>query len=129
MSFRALDGEGDWTFGQGRSNYATGQAAIAFDVQTRQMMFRNDCFAALLFGIQWFLWLSSKNPAAANGILLETRQMLIGTVGGYPSFGVEAINSVNLFQDPRTREFELTYDVATIYSLSFQGSVKIPAIP
>lgn len=44
MIVRALDINGDWTFGQGKGNYLTNQAAIAQNVQTRLLSFLGDCF-------------------------------------------------------------------------------------
>ena len=129
MRFRGLDAQGDWEWGQGQSSYATGQAAIALDVQTRLQMFFGDAFNALLFGINWLQLLSSKNPAAQNGILLQTRQMILGSVGGYPQFGVLAINSVDFYLDLTTRAFTLEYDIATIFSTTYEGQVAIPFNP
>ena len=129
MIFRGLDAQGDWMFGQGASSYATGQQAIALDVQTRLQMFFGDCFVSLLFGIQWLQLLSSKNPAAQNGILLQTRQMILGSVGGYKSFGVLAINSVDVYEDLLTRALKLDYSIATIYTTSYSGSATVPMQP
>lgn len=126
MIFRGLSESGDWEFGQGLSSYATGEQAIALDAQTRLMMFFNDYFYSLTFGINWFQFLSSKNPQAQNGILVQTRQMLVGTVGGYASYGIVAINAMDVFLDPITRALTVEYDVATIFSSSLSGSVSLP---
>ena len=126
MIIRSLTPEGDWNWGQSLNSFNAGQAAIAEDVQTRLMFFQQDYFCSLLFGVAWWQLLSSKNPAAQNGILLQTRQIIMGTVAGYASFGVTGINSVNVYEDARTRDLSLEYDISTIYTTSFRGSVKIP---
>jgi hypothetical protein len=125
MSIRAIDQNGDWVFGQGRSSYLTAQPAIAQDVKTRLLFFKNDFFAALAFGVDWWNLLSSKNPSAQNGILLQTRAIIIGTVAGYPSFGVAGINSVSVFLDARTRNINLQYKIRTIYSTVFSDQVTL----
>lgn len=124
--FRSLTPDGDWVFGQNLSSYATGQQAIALNTQTRLLMFFQDFFASLLFGINWIGLLSSKNPAAQNGIILQTRQMIAGSVGGYKAYGILAINSLNVFEDTRLRRLTLEYTVTTIFSTQFSGSVSIP---
>ena len=129
MIIRAIDGEGDWLWGQSLGSFNSGQAAIAEDVQTRLLFFQQDYFSALLFGVNWWQLLSSKNPAAQNGILLQTRQMILGSVAGYASFGVTAINSVNVFEDARTRDMSVEYDISTIYTTSFRGTATIPTNP
>lgn len=126
MRIRANDQNNDWQFGQSSGNYLTGVQAIAQDVQTRLQMFWGDCFYALQFGIQWFRWLSIKNPTAQNGVILQTRQMILGNVGGYPSSGTIAINAIDVFENPVTREMTLEYEVATIYSSTLNGSVSVP---
>jgi hypothetical protein len=123
---RALDGAGDWTWGQGLSSFNTGQAAVAQDVGTRLLLFLGDFFFAMLCGVDWWNLCSSKNPAAQNGIILQTRQMILGTVGGYPSSGVTSINSLNVYLNPRTRQLSLEYNINTIYTTSYTDSVTVP---
>ena len=125
MSCRSLDKNGDFQFGQGRASYKRGAAAIQQDVQTRLKFFQNDFFAAMSFGVDWWNLLSSNNPAAQNGILLQTRAIIIGTVAGYASFGVTGINSVGVFLNVQTRAITLQYNIRTIYSTVFADQVTI----
>lgn len=126
MIIRSLSPTGDWQFGQGRSSFATGQGAIAENIQTRLLSFQNDLFWALGFGVDWWNLLSSRNPDAENGILAQARLMIIGNSAGYPSFGVSAINSVYVSMDARTRRLSLQYNVRTIYSTNATGVAIVP---
>jgi hypothetical protein len=123
---RALDGNDDWQWGQNLSSYNTGTAAIAEDLQTRLLSFTGNCPWALLFGVDWWNLLSSKNPAAQNGIILQTRNMILGAPGGYAGYGVTAINTMDAYFDPQSRALALGYDVATIFSTSLNDIVSVP---
>ena len=123
---RSIDENGDWQWGQGLSSFVTGQAAVAQDVKTRLLFFLNDWFAAMNFGIAWFDLCGSKNPAAQNGIILQTRQMLISAVGGYAPYGVTAINSLNVYEDVQTRNLTLEYNINDIFTTGFTDSVTVP---
>lgn len=125
MKIRALDSTGDWQFGQGLASYNTGQNAIVEDIQTRLYSFLNDVFWAMAFGVDWWNLLSSKNPAAQNGIILQTRNMILGAPGGYSSFGVTGINSMEAYENVQTRNLILQYNIRTIYTTSYADKVAI----
>lgn len=61
MRVRRIDSNGDWTFGDGFSNYARKSEAIAQCVKTRLLSLRNDWFLNPDLGIKWFDYLK-KNP-------------------------------------------------------------------
>ena len=44
MRVRAIDKNGDWTFGHSRNNYKTGIEAVKQSVVTRIKSFKNDWF-------------------------------------------------------------------------------------
>ena len=123
---RALDSQGDWSWGQGLNSFVSGQACVAQDVQTRLLFFLNDWFAAMDFGIDYWNLCGSKNPAAQNGLILQTRQMLITAVAGYSPYGVLSTNSLNAYEDVRTRNLLLEYNINTIFSTSFTDAVTVP---
>lgn len=79
MIIRALDVNGDWTFGKGDNDYLSGIDAIAEDIQTRLQSFFGDCFFALSDGIDWFNLLGSKNEiglvAAISTTLINTQNI------------------------------------------------------
>jgi hypothetical protein len=119
MIFRNLDSSGDWTFGHGRQDYLTADAAIAMNIRTRLRSFLNDCFWAMQFGIDWWNLLGGKNPTAQMGIILQCRTMLAN------SYGVIRINNVDATTDVRTRRLTVSYDVDTIYTRNLRNAVTI----
>lgn len=120
MIFRAIDNDGDWTFGNGRQNYATGNLAIALNVKTRLLCFQNDCFWNLPFGVDWWNLIGAKSPAADVSILAQTRMMLSG------SYGIVSIVSIDAFRDARTRRFAVSYEVDTIFSARVRNTATLP---
>ena len=116
-SIRALDGAGDWAFGQGLSNYLTGQAAIIQDVETALLFFQNDCFWATTFGVDWWNLLGQTGGAAENAILLQCRKVILGV------HGVVSIASVNASLNSSSRTLTISYSINTVYSQA-SGSVQ-----
>jgi hypothetical protein len=118
MIFRAIDGSGDWQFGQGRQNYLRGDDAVALNIATRLRCFFGDCFWATDFGVDWWNLLGSRNPSAQVNVILQTRTMIA------KSFGVVRINSVEAVTDRVTRKLRVEYNVDTIFSRGLAGSVQ-----
>lgn len=116
MRIRALDANGDITFGQGQQNYLTGQAAIGLNIKTRLLSFLNNCFWAMGAGIDWFTFLGGGNTS--NQIQLASTAIIA------QSFGVISVNNVFVSVDPRTRKVSLSYDVVTIYTSNFQAKLE-----
>ena len=54
MSVRRLDKNRDWTFGQGKNNYANNSEAVAQTVQAVLLSFKGDWFLNAEHGIAWF---------------------------------------------------------------------------
>lgn len=80
MIVRGLDGNGDWLYGKGIEDYRFANDAIAQSIQTRLLMFLNDCFFALDQGLDWFNLLGSKDQVsltlAVNAQILNTPGVL-----------------------------------------------------
>jgi hypothetical protein len=113
MIFRNLDVNGDWTFGQGKSNYIAQNPAIGLNIKTRLLCWLNDCFFDQKAGVDWKNRLGSKNQRK----LLEAdlRRIIL------QSYGVTGILS---FQTNLTdRAFSATYTVQTIYSESYTDTI------
>lgn len=109
MIVRALDTNNDWTFGAGKSNYKSGNAAVAQNIQTRLMSFLGDCFFSIGAGIDWFTFLGgSKSQLALNLAISST---ILNTAN------VTGLKQMNLSLDPKTRNFFITYRVQTIYGV------------
>lgn len=118
MIIRALDGSGDWRFGQGRQDYLRDDDAVALNIATRLRCFLNDCFWAADFGVDWWNLLGARNPTAQTNIILQTRAMIAA------SFGVVRINSVKPVTNRTTRRLRLEYNVDTIFTRGLVGSVQ-----
>ena len=116
MIFRAIDSDGDWTFGRGLQSYLRGASAIEANLRTRLYSFLNDCFFAQEEGVDWWNLIGSKNRA---GIILQCRKVLV------QSFGVVRINKVDAYYDANSRKFTVSYNIDTIYSRNIQGSIPI----
>ena len=115
MRFRNLDSNGDWTFGQGLSNYVAGNTAIGLNIATRIKSWMGDCFFAMNAGVDWKTRLGSKNQQS----LLEgdLKRIILS------SYGVTGINSFSVSYSAITRHFSVDYDVSTIFTKSYQQSV------
>lgn len=114
MIIRKITAENDWTFGHGLSNYATDEAAINENIQTRLLSWLNDCFFALQEGVDW----RSRLDARQEQPLLDELKANI-----LQSFGVVGINSVQSIFDSTTRSIRIVYDIQTIFSSSFQSQI------
>ncbi len=110
MIVRALTSQGDWTYGAGKNNYLSANAAVGQSIGTRLMSFLGDCFFATNAGIDWWNLLGNKNllalELAINAVILNTEN-------------VTGIVSVNINLNHQTRAFTASY----IASTSF-GNVK-----
>jgi hypothetical protein len=106
MIVRAITGVGDWTFGAGKTNYLSANAAIAQLIGTRLSSFLGDCFFATNDGIDWFNLLGNKNllalELAINATILNTE-------------GVTGIITLSTSLDNTTRIFSAVYSVTTSF--------------
>lgn len=119
MTFRAITGDNDWTFGRGIGSYLTANDAIIADVKTSLQFFLNDCYFAMSTGIDWWNLLGAKNPAARNNIILQCRQAIAQRQG------VVRINSVSAVTDAETRKLRVVFNIDTIYSANVSSQVLI----
>lgn len=108
MSVRALDANGDWTFGAGLNDYKQGNQAVIQDIQTRLSSFVGNCYFDMGAGINWFDFLSSKNEL---GLRLALSAVILNTpnVVGILQLGF-SLNS--------SRNFSISYKVQTTYSVT-----------
>jgi hypothetical protein len=116
---RALDSNGDWSFGHGRADYLPVKASLRQKIQCRLYCFNNDCFFDMGDGIDWRHLLGAKDLTALK--LAICTQILKTT-------GVLGLTSTAYDLDPETRDFSATYTCQTIYStltdtIIYQGSV------
>lgn len=109
MIVRALDGNGDWTFGKGRNDYKKNLHAITQNIQTRLSSFLGDCFFDLSAGIDWWDLLGSKNQI---GLSLAVSTTILNT------YGVTGILQLQVDLNHVTRVFSVKYRVQTIFSVT-----------
>lgn len=107
MIVRALDINGDWTFGKGRNNYLSGNAAIVQDISLRLKSFLGDCFFAIDEGIDWFNLLGSKNQVALE---LAVRSVILGTEG------VVKLIDAQVTLEEESRRINMRFIVSTVYT-------------
>ena len=105
-SIRALDSDGDWDFGKGKSSYKRDQNAILQDVDTKLNEWLGDCFFAQNSGIDWKTRLSKTNQK--NLLDNEIRRLIVAVVG------VLKINSFS--SDLTNRDYSANFNITTIYS-------------
>lgn len=107
MIVRALDVNGDWTFGKGQNNYVANNKAIQQNIATRLQSFLGNCFFAIDAGIDWFNLLGSKNQIALE---LAVRSTILNTEN------VTGIVDISINLEENTRRINMTYTVNTVYS-------------
>lgn len=115
MIVRALDPAGDWTFGNGLSDYLTFNNAIAQSIQTELSTFLGECFFNVTVGVDWWNLIGFKNKDA---ISLQCSAIILNT------FGVTGIKQLSIHLDSR-RNLQIVYDVLTVYSGNVKGNVDI----
>ena len=106
MIVRQLDGNGDWLWGLGRSNYLTYNQAIAQCVDTRLISFLGDCFFSTTDGIDWINLLSSKNQLALN---IAVSACILN------SPGVTSLTQLSINLNSLTRTIRSVYGFLPIY--------------
>ncbi|MEK9497049.1 hypothetical protein V2H77_11400 [Photorhabdus sp. P32] len=118
MRVRRLDSNHDWTFGNGRSDYATKSEAIAQSVQTRLLSLRNDWFLNPDHGVGWFGYLK-KNPN-----LMQMESELKTTV--LKTHGVTEITNFDIRIDKDSRKSLVTVTYIDIYGNKKEVNADAP---
>jgi hypothetical protein len=116
MIFRALDANGDWTFGKGKQSFLRNEAAVDLNIKTRLLFVLGECYWQTNFGIDWWNLIGGKRPDAETGILVQARQSIIG------AYGVVRINSVTSGFDPTSRGLSVAYNIDSIFTRQLSGS-------
>lgn len=114
MIIRALDSNGDWTFGQGKQNYLSGQKAIALNIQTRVLCFLNNCPWDMGAGVDWITLLGKTNTATQ--IQLNVRSIIL------QSYGVLRINTLST--SFVSRQLSLAFNIDTRFTNNFSQEIQ-----
>ena len=77
---RALDENGDFTFGQNKSNYIKDEYALKQNVSTRLLEWKNDCFFDKEAGVDYDYFLGTKQVKiefenAIRSVILQTEDV------------------------------------------------------
>lgn len=116
MSVRAIDNNGDWTFGQGVGNYIKDDAEIAQNVITRLKSFKNDYFLDTEQNIDWINILGTKNNK--DLIITEVRRVISETNG------VLRVNDILVLTDTN-RNADISVNFDTINNKNIIASVGV----
>ena len=90
MRVSGLDSNNDWTFGRGKANYKTRSEAVRQNVFTRLRSFKNDYFADIQAGGDWFTLFGERGPDSR--ILREVERIVLQTRG------VRSIDKLEILQ-------------------------------
>jgi hypothetical protein len=111
MRYRALDANGDMTFGQGSENFLVNSpAAVAQLVMTRMKLFRGEWFLDVTEGMPWSQEVLGKQPQATYDLAI--RDHILDTQG------VLEIVSYSSTRNPDTRALTVTVVLDTIYGIT-----------
>ncbi len=100
MKVRRLDAKHDWTFGQGRANYANYAESVAQRVKTRLWSFQGDWFLNLEHGLPWLP--NFERPADLRQIESMIKHAILQT------HGVRELLNLELEWDASTRHLTIT---------------------
>lgn len=105
MKVRRNTAAGDWSYGRGLADYATGEDAIRQNLVTRIKSFANDWFLDTEAEIDWFDLLGRKGTQ--DEIKRELERVAIATEG------VVRVDKIELTKTSRTAT--ITMQVTTIF--------------
>jgi len=114
MIIRALDENGDWTFGRGKSDYKQDQEALKQNIDTKLKEWVGDCFFNQNAGINWQTRLAAGNQ---KDRLEQEISSLILKVDG-------VVNVALLTVEVANRKFTVNYEIETIYSQEAQRLIE-----
>ncbi len=115
MITRSIDSDNDWNFGNGKSHYLSDNASLAQNIKTRLQSFIGDCFFDLGAGIDWFLYLGSKN---LSGLKLAIGGVITSTLG------VDKLEELSFSLDDK-RQLLIQYRVTSVWSTTIISSSTI----
>jgi len=93
MTVRALDSNGDWTFGRSKAQLLSRSDEVAQNVVTRIKSFKDDWFLDIEAEIDWFTILGIKNNEQA--IVDEISRVVLETEYVKRLVSVEVLSNVN----------------------------------
>jgi len=115
MRTRRLDADGDWTFGRGRSSYASKSECVRQKVKTRLLSLKQDWFLNLDHGLDW----SGNMARRGSRVKLESdiRSCILQTDG------VKALTAFDTQYMPKTRKLTVAATFTDIYGTESEVTV------
>lgn len=108
MRYRALDANGDFSFGHGKADFLVNSpAAVGQSVLTRLRLFLGEWFIDPQDGTPWLTQITGAHTQGVRDMAIKQR--ILGTQG------VVAIANYSSTIDPVTRAFNVSATVQTIY--------------
>ncbi|ALR06699.1 hypothetical protein XFHB_07975 [Xylella fastidiosa] len=107
MRVRRVDSQGDWTFGNGRGNYAAASDGVAQRVKTRLRSFRGNWFLDLDHGLPWLDLM--ERPADLVHLEREVKRCILTTEG------VRRLTAFSMALDADTRTFTIQVTLLDAY--------------
>jgi len=114
MIVRALDSQGDWTYGKGENDYLSGSSAVGQMIQTRVLSFLGDCFFDTGAGIAWFSYLGAIGSETALNLAISTTILNTPDQAGNPV--VTGLKQLSVVLNRQTRNLSVQYQVITAFS-------------
>jgi hypothetical protein len=106
MLIRNIDGNNDWKFGKGKTDYVKDAYAVGLDIKLRLQEWYQDCFFNLQNGIPWTIRLGEKNQKE----LLDNDIYEIAT-------STEGVLSIyNFVSQLDGRRYTCSFEVYQVYS-------------
>lgn len=106
MIVRALNSNGDWTFGSGKQNYLTGINALKQQIVTRLQSWKGNCFFALLDGVDWNNYL---DIGTKNLLDLDIKRVILQTGG------ILRMRNYSSILAPAARQVTVSCTLDTVY--------------
>lgn len=120
MRYRALDANGDYSFGRGQNNFLVNSpAAVAQAVQTALLLFQGEWFLDSSVGMPW---LTQVVGTGTQGLYDQAIKNVVLQVQG-----VNAIISYSSSLNTAKRHLSVTMTISTIFGQAQLTPVTIPA--
>lgn len=117
MQIRKTDTNGDWTFGEGTSNYIINLPALLQWVSECLQIWKNDLYWSTDSGVDWENLLGGGvNDYQENIDLIEQDCRL--TIMQQQQYGVIGVITLDTKLNRYTRMLTITYQLETIYGIS-----------
>jgi hypothetical protein len=113
MIVRALDSNGDWTFGSGKQNYLSEISAVKQNVLTRLRSWKGNCFFDVDSGVDWGNYLDIGTKLLLD---LDIKRVILGTDK------VLKISSYSSMLDTGERKLTVSAAIDTYYGTTTIGT-------